>query len=389
MCKTHVQEGPQIWCLRDYHSPNLIWLPKRDGIARVGLLDYQDAVWGPPAYDLMSLLQDARRDVPEDVETRLYDYYWRQLKQTDVAYAILGAQRAVKILGIFARLAARDNKPGYLAHIPRVRAYLERNLRHPRLHPLKHWFDRHLPVKKLSPAAMVMAAGLGTRMQPLTATRPKPLVKLNGTALIDYTLHRLAARNISPIVVNVHYLPGMLERHLANSPIAEVIIADERAELLDTGGGALANLDILGPEPFLVLNSDSLWIDDGEDNLCALVNLWDDDKMDCLMLLAPRQGSLGYSGDGDFNISADGKLQRRARGKKAPYVHTGCCLIHPRAFASAPRGAFSLNLLWDQAHEKQRLYGLALKGQWLHIGTPEALRNAEEKLKQSGPELMV
>jgi len=398
----HLEEGPQIWCLRDYHSPNLIWLPERHGIARVGLLDYQDAVWGSPAYDLMSLLQDARRDVPADVETRLYDYYWQQLEQSDIeydrcdfdlTYAILGAQRAVKILGIFARLAARDNKPGYLAHIPRVRAYLQRNLHHPRLNHLKQWFDHHLPIHpqmtKSSPAAMVMAAGLGTRMHPLTATRPKPLVELNGTALIDYTLHRLAARNISPIVVNVHYLPDMLEHHLAHSTIAEVIIADERVELLDTGGGALANLDILGPEPFLVLNSDSLWIDDGEDNLSALMDLWDDDKMDCLMLLAPRHDSVGYSGDGDFDIGADGKLQRRAHGKKVPYVYTGCCLIHPRAFISAPKGAFSLNLLWDQVHEKQRLYGVALNGLWLHIGTPEALRAAEEKLKQSDHKLMV
>jgi len=150
----HLDNCPRIWTLRDYHSPNLIWLPERFGVARVGLLDYQDAVMGAPAYDLMSLLQDARRDVPENVETELYAYYWQQLEHNDIAYdredfdiayAILGAQRCTKILGIFARLADRDNKPAYLAHIPRVRAYLERNLQHPYLKDLKHWFDCHLP----------------------------------------------------------------------------------------------------------------------------------------------------------------------------------------------------------------------------------------------------
>jgi len=150
----HLEQCPKIWTLRDYHSPNLIWLPERDGIARVGLLDYQDAVLGAPAYDLMSLLQDARRDVSADEEAQLYAYYWQQLERTDVdydregfdfSYAILGAQRATKILGIFARLADRDNKPLYLAHMPRVRDYLERNLQHVRLKPLKQWFDRHLP----------------------------------------------------------------------------------------------------------------------------------------------------------------------------------------------------------------------------------------------------
>lgn len=150
----HLEQCPKIWTLRDYHSPNLIWLPKCEGIARVGLLDYQDTVWGAPAYDLMSLLQDARRDISADEEAQHYAYYWQQIEHTDVdydrqdfdfAYAILGAQRATKILGIFARLADRDNKPNYLAHMPRVSNYLERNLQHARLKPLKRWFDHHLP----------------------------------------------------------------------------------------------------------------------------------------------------------------------------------------------------------------------------------------------------
>ncbi len=236
--------------------------------------------------------------------------------------------------------------------------------------------------KNLTPAAMVMAAGLGTRMRPLTLTRPKPLVELNGTALIDYTLQRLADANIAPIIANVHYLPDMLEQHLKNSTIADVSIADERAQLLDTGGGAWANLDILGPDAFFILNSDSLWIEEDADNLTAMLKSWDEDRMDCLMLLATPENSLGYSGKGDFNLGPDGHLSRRAPGEKAAYVHTGCCLIHPRLFANSPNGPFSLNLLWDKALSSNRLFGLALNGLWLHIGTPEALKAAEEKLNQ-------
>ncbi len=237
--------------------------------------------------------------------------------------------------------------------------------------------------KILAPAAMVMAAGLGTRMRPLTATRPKPLVELNGTALIDYTLQRLTTHNIAPIIANVHYLPDMLEQHLRESTIADVIIADERAQLLDTGGGARANLDILGPDAFFILNSDSLWIEEDEDNLTAMLKSWDDTQMDCLMLLATPESSLGYSGKGDFNLDPDGRLSRRVPREKAAYVHTGCCLIHPRLFANSPNGPFSLNLLWDKALSNKRLFGLALRGLWLHIGTPEALKAAERKLNQS------
>ena len=233
----------------------------------------------------------------------------------------------------------------------------------------------------LNPAAMIMAAGLGTRMRPLTETRPKPMVMLNGQPLIDYTLQRLADHELSPVVANVHYLPDILEEHLEKTPITDVIIADERAELLDTGGGAFANLDILGPGAFFILNSDSLWIEDGTDNLAGMMSSWEDDRMDCLMLLASAKGSLGYSGNGDFNMDTEGCLSRKIPGDPALFVHTGCCLIHPRLFANAPPGPFSLNVLWDKALAERRLYGVALDGLWLHIGTPEALEAAEDKLK--------
>ncbi len=231
-----------------------------------------------------------------------------------------------------------------------------------------------------TPAAMIMAAGLGTRMRPLSLTRPKPLIELNGKPLIDYALQRLTALNIRPIVVNVHYLADLLEEHLIKSKLPDLIIADERLELLDTGGGAKANLDTLGPGPFFILNSDTLWRDEDEENLKSLQTAWDDEKMDCLMLLAVRNNSLGYSGEGDFNLDDQGRLSRRKKEEKAPFVHTGCCLIHPRLFDSAPEGAFSLNLVWDKALLHGRLFGVALKGLWMHIGTPEALIAAEKKL---------
>lgn len=230
-------------------------------------------------------------------------------------------------------------------------------------------------------AAMIMAAGLGKRMQPLTASRPKPMVELDDKPLIDYTLQRLADLHISPIVANVHYLPDILEKHLNASEIADVVIADERDQLLDTGGGTMANLDILGRDPFFILNSDSLWIEEDVKNLKHMLDTWDGDKMDCLMLMASIDNSLGYSGNGDFDLGADSRPIIRAAGVKVPYVHSGCCLIDPKLFSGAPEGPFSLNLLWAKAAHAGRLFGVVLDGFWLHIGTPEALHEAEEKLK--------
>jgi len=226
-------------------------------------------------------------------------------------------------------------------------------------------------------AAMVLAAGRGLRMRPLTAQMPKPLVCLRGRALIDHVLDRLVAAGVSKAVVNVHYLAEALEAHLNSRKNLEIIISDERGLLLDTGGAVVRALPKLGTQPFLIHNSDSVWIEGVGANLERLIAAWDSDKMDSLMLLASATTSLGYEGAGDFVMGTDGRLERRGERQVAPFVFTGVSIAHPRMFEGAPQGRFSLNQLWDTAIENGRLYGVRLDGLWIHVGTPEALKEAE------------
>jgi MurNAc alpha-1-phosphate uridylyltransferase len=225
--------------------------------------------------------------------------------------------------------------------------------------------------------AMVLAAGLGVRMRPLTESMPKPLVKMAGKPLIDHALDRLAEAGIEEAVVNVHYLADQLERHLRKRKAPRIIISDERRQLLDTGGGVAKALPQLGEEPFLICNSDSISSGGASDSLARLAGMWEAERMDCLMLLAAAAHSLGYDGPGDFAMSPDGHLRRRAEREVTPFVFTGFSIAHPRLFEDCPPGAFSLNLLWDRAIAAGRLFGVRQDGVWMHIGSPEALKSAE------------
>ena len=225
--------------------------------------------------------------------------------------------------------------------------------------------------------AMVMAAGLGRRMRPLTDDVPKPLVRLCGRPLIDYAIDRLIGAGIGTIVVNVHYLADAVERHLAGRGDIEVVISDERDHLLDTGGGAARVLETLGPGPFFVINSDSVWLEGIGAGLARMRRRWNDAEMDCLILLASTVTSVGYGGRGDFHMDVSGRLMRRPETEVAPFVNTGAYLIHPRLFTDLPDGAFSMNLLWDRAIGAERLFGIRHDGVWMHVGTPEALNQAE------------
>lgn len=225
--------------------------------------------------------------------------------------------------------------------------------------------------------AMVLAAGLGKRMRPLTNDIPKPMVPFQGRPLIDHVLDRLAAAGITEAIVNVHYQPLPLERHLAHRKAPKITISDERDALLDTGGGLMRALPLLGNDPFVIHNSDSVWEEGVGSNLDRLFGAWDDAKMDSLLLMGLSGTSLGYDGHGDFTMDADGRLQRREEGRESPFVFSGVSIAHPRMFKDAPPGAFSLNTLWDRAIERGRLYGIRLEGTWMHIGTPEALADAE------------
>jgi len=230
--------------------------------------------------------------------------------------------------------------------------------------------------------AMVLAAGYGKRMRPLTENVPKPMLRLAGRPLIDHVLARLAAAGVRQAVVNVHYLAEVLEAHLADrSEPPAVHIRDERETLLDTGAGVKAALDRLGKEGFFIHNSDSVWAEDGGNVLTSLAAQWRPGTMDALLLLADATASLGYDGSGDFDMDGQGRLVRRASGETAPYVFAGVSIAHPRLFANSPDGAFSLNPLWDAAIARGRLFGARLYGEWMHIGTPEALAAAEQRLR--------
>ncbi|MFE1599365.1 nucleotidyltransferase family protein [Methylobacterium sp. ID0610] len=232
--------------------------------------------------------------------------------------------------------------------------------------------------------AFVLAAGLGKRMRPITATMPKPLVEVGGRALVDHALDRLAEAGIAEVVVNVHYLADLMEAHLERRKgPPRIVISDERDRLLETGGGARKALPLLGGAPFLILNSDSFWLEGPRPNLGRLVAAWDPAAMDMLLLVASTATSLGYDGLGDFHMDKDGRLVRRAEREVSPFVYAGVAVVQPSFFADTPDGSFSLNLLFDRAAAQGRLHGLRLDGQWLHVGTPEALQAAEERVRTS------
>lgn len=233
--------------------------------------------------------------------------------------------------------------------------------------------------------AMILAAGLGKRMRPLTDMVPKPMVRLGGRPLIDHVLDRLAAAGITHAVVNVHYQPDVLERHLATRTEPRITISDERDTLLDTGGGIVRALPLLGADPFLIHNSNSVWLEGPHANLETLIETWDPERMDSLLLLAPSARSLGYDGAGDFVMASDGRLARRPPGAVAPFVFAGVSIAHPRLFEAAREEPFSLNVLWNRAIAAGRLFGVRLDGFWMHIGTPAALEQAEDALVYGEP----
>jgi MurNAc alpha-1-phosphate uridylyltransferase len=234
--------------------------------------------------------------------------------------------------------------------------------------------------------AMVLAAGYGERMRPLTLRMPKPLVPLAGRPLVDHVLDRLAGAGVTTAIVNVHYLPEQLETHLAarKGKPPEILVSDERAVLLDTGGGAKKALPLLGPGPFFIHNADSVWSEGPTPALSRMLRLWNPAAMDCLLLLAPVATSIGYNAKGDFAMSPDGRLTRRKKAEPVPFAFAGVSLCDERLFKDAPEGTFSLNLLWDRALAKGRLYGMRLDGRWMHVGTPEALADAETSFEREG-----
>ena len=226
--------------------------------------------------------------------------------------------------------------------------------------------------------AMVLAAGLGKRMRPLTATRPKPLVEVAGKTLLDHVLDRLRAAGIRRVVVNVHYLADALEAHLRHrAGDMDILIADERGQLLETGGGVTRALPLIEDEHFLIVNSDNLWVDGPVDAIRLLGQRWNDATMDALLLMVPQARANCHNGPGDFHMDAAGHLARRRPGRVAPFVFTGVQMVSRRLFADAPDGAFSFNLLWNRAIAAKRAFGVVHQGLWFDVGTPPAIARTE------------
>jgi N-acetyl-alpha-D-muramate 1-phosphate uridylyltransferase len=231
--------------------------------------------------------------------------------------------------------------------------------------------------------AMVLAAGLGLRMRPLTDTMPKPLVAVAGKPLLDHVLDRLADAGVERAVVNIHYLGEQIEQHLKDRTRPAITISDERGLLLGTGGGVVKALPALGGAPFFHVNSDTLWIDSVKPNLTRLAEHFDPAEMDALLLLASTSGTTGYIGRGDFAMLPDGRLKKRSERDVVPFVYAGAAILAPALFKGAPEGEFSLTTLFDRAAEAGRLHGLRLEGLWMHVGTPDAIATAEKAIKAS------
>lgn len=233
------------------------------------------------------------------------------------------------------------------------------------------------------PHAMILCAGFGTRMRPLTDKVPKPLIKVAGTALADYAVEQASRAGAKHIVVNTHYLADQIKDWAHRKTNAKIIISDETGKILDTGGGVAKALPLLGEHPFLVFNADAFWLDTpGTSAIKELTKTFYQCDADIVLLLADRSRAHGYDGKGDFFRARDGRLTRRGNADQAPYVYAGCYAVHPKVFQNAPKGAFSMNLLWDRAIAEDRLNSAVIDGEWLHVGTPEAVDLAESEMRK-------
>ena len=236
--------------------------------------------------------------------------------------------------------------------------------------------------KLASDVAMVLAAGIGKRMRPLTASRPKPLVRVDGRPLIDHSLDKLVEAGVSRAVVNVHYLPGQIEAHLAQRSEPEIAISDERDALLETGGGMIKALPLIDADPFFCLNSDNVWLDGPQTVFAALSDAWDPERMDALLLLVSHARAFNYNGRGDFHLDPLGQISRRKAGRVAPFIYTGIQIVSQRLLRDAPEGAFSTGVLWDRAIAEGRLYGSSHGGLWFEVGAPQMIAPTEAALQR-------
>jgi N-acetyl-alpha-D-muramate 1-phosphate uridylyltransferase len=232
-------------------------------------------------------------------------------------------------------------------------------------------------LKPVISTAMVLAAGLGKRLRPVTDTLPKPLVKIGGKPMIDWGLDSLEQAGVSKAVVNVHYLADQVEAHLAARTSPHIVFSDERETLLESGGGIIKALPLLGERPFFLINSDTFWLEGEKANLQCLSEMFNSDSMDMLLMLVTPGQATGYEGKGDFSMDKNNRLRRPQRDETVPFVYAGAAIIHPRIFKGATAEPHSLNRQFNEAIAQGKLFGMPMQGHWLTVGTPESIPAAE------------
>ena len=386
-----IQKMPKTLVLLDYHADNLM-VKQNETLAA---LDFQDARWGGFLYDAISLLEDERNPLPDDIIQKLWAYYWDKMGLLDtsknrVLGSILAVQRHTKVIGIFARLAIRDKKEKYLQFIPDSWKMLEKHLDIRALKPYKKWLDkyvdkelRHQPLQ-VKPfyyltTAMILAAGRGVRMQNLTDHQPKPLVQVNGKSLIDYVLYN--ARHMTNIVVNTCYCGNMIHKALEGHKIH---FSDEK-QALETGGGvqkALPLLTTTGSDGFFVINADALWLDKKETLIKQMERTWNPLEMDILLALVPTRKAKGDVPKGDYFIKKGKPVRRHPPQMKAPFCFMGVQVLHPDMFKGHAVEKYSLVELYDKAEKMGRLGCLIFDGEWFHVGTPKAVEDTTRYFKR-------
>ena len=381
---------PSRLMLWDYHIDNIMLPPHSPECA---IIDFQDAMWGPLTYDIVSLLAADRRMASPDVITATKDAFFAMLSGVnrndfDDSFAFLSMYRHMRVLGRFTTLTMVNRKEKYFQYIPQTWAMLEQILQHPKLHEVKSWVDARIPPKnRVCPSrkpinsAIILAAGRGTRMQNITDTLPKPLVTVGGKPLIDYNFERILSANIDNIVVNLCYKGDMIRSHLTQKYPDIKISFSEEETALETGGGVKHALPLLKGDAFFVCNSDVFFVDEGyKPALWRMMDQWDPEKYDILLLLQPVVDICGDK-SGDYRVDKDGKIERNFQKQPDfPYMFSGISIVNRKIFNDVSQTKFSLRDLFDVAQASDKLGFVINSAQFYHVGTPEALADAEAKI---------
>ncbi len=386
-----VAKLPSTLVLWDYHVNNVMYPDD----TKAAIIDFQDALWGCGIYDLVSLIEDERRDISSDLAAQLKEYYIQKMPQLnrtdfDKCYAFMALLRHMRVLGRFTTLIQQSNRPAYAHYVPHGIELLKQSLQNPDFSKLKKWLDKYFPAttwnipqsKKFN-RAFVLAAGRGTRMQHLTDYLPKPMIKIGSRRLMDYGLDLLKNAHIKDIVVNVCYRKCSIKKHMTTQKYFNTFISEEK-EALETGGGIKKALKYFEDQPFVVINSDNILLDDGyKPIICQMHDLWDDKKHDIMLLLCDIKNIRGDKPSrGDYQLK-DHKIFRNKNKVISPEYtlgYVGVAIVHPRIFTDSPQGKFSLVELFDKAEQAGRLGYCLSDRREFWVGSPQAVTETRAAL---------